>query len=69
MPDESPFKTDYDKGSQTTSRVGESPTERPPSPSQTASTGPGILPPVVVDVQRYGTGKPRRVVIRGRISK
>jgi hypothetical protein len=71
MPNQSPFKSDYDKDSRQTSREGETLTQRPPAPppSQTASTGPGILPPDDADLRRYGTGKPRRVVIRGRISR
>jgi hypothetical protein len=66
MPDQSPFKSDYDKDSRQTSRVGKLPTEKPPPTSQTASTTPGI--PAVMDLQPYGTGKPYRVVIRGKIS-
>jgi hypothetical protein len=77
MPDQqSPFKSEYSKGSQTTSRPGEEghrlpAAERTPGASQTASVETVILPPVdqLIEAQRYGTGKPRRVVIRGRISR
>lgn len=77
MPDpQSPFKSEYVKGSQTTSPPSEAghrphPAEGPSAVSQTTSVDMQILPPVdkVLEVQRYGTGKPRRVLIRGRISR
>lgn len=69
MPDQFPFKSDYDTGSRTTSRPDDVAPERPATvPSQTASTGPGIPLPKDEDLRRYGTGKPRRFVIRGRIA-
>lgn len=77
MPDPpSVFKSDYSNGSETTSRSSEAEDRSPPvegasGASQTASVGTAILPPVdqLIEPQRYGTGKPRRVVIRGRISR
>lgn len=76
MADQVPFKSDYDKGSLTTSQAGEgvrrlSLTERSITSSQTELAGPGVVPIVgsLVDTQRYGIGKPRRVVIRGMISR
>lgn len=77
MPDpQSPFKSEYITGSQTTSPASEAgrrllPTEGMTAASQTASVETAILPPVdqLIEAQRYGTGKPRRVLIRGRISR
>ncbi len=64
------FGTDYDKGEGTTSRTDEVPPEKPTTAtSQTPSTGPGSLSTDVANVKLFGAEKPRRVVIRGRISR
>lgn len=77
MPDpQPPFKTDYAGESQTTSHpakagnrleVNESGTVQ----SQTATVETMLLPPLerLLETARYGSGKPRRVIIRGRISR
>lgn len=71
-----PFKSEYITGSQTTSPASEvvhrlPATDGMAAGSQTASVGTELLPPVnqLIEVHRYGTGKPKRVVIRGRISR
>ena len=77
MPDQkSPFNSEYSKSSQTTSRQSAvshklASLEKTTAVSQTASVETGILPPVhqLIEPYRYGSGKPRRVVIRGRISR
>jgi hypothetical protein len=73
---QSPFKSDYSNGSQTTSRPGDTGHSLPlagraHAASQTDSVDTVILPPVdqLIEIQRYGTGKPTRVVIRGRITR
>lgn len=56
---QSPFSSDYDRGSQSTT-----------DPGQGHIEGPPLIPEEpVVNLQLYGTGKPRRVVIRGKISR
>jgi hypothetical protein len=65
-----PFKTDYSEPSQTTAERGEKPVSVRPV-TQTVSDRRNALPAVVelVKLERYGTGKPRRVKIRGKISR
>jgi hypothetical protein len=71
-----PFKSDYGDESQATASPAkaEPPLVAPEGAapaSQTESTEAPILQRVdkLIEPGRYGTGKPRRVVIRGRISK
>lgn len=72
----SPFKSEYITGSQTASPASEAghrlhPTEGMTAASQTPSVETALLPPVdqLIEAQHYGAGKPRRVLIRGRISR
>ena len=76
MKDEEPkFKSDYVEDSKTTSKtvvVGRvySPKETPGGSSQTISNKQGVMPSIAdIDnkVVRYGNGKPRREIIRGKI--
>jgi hypothetical protein len=74
MQDQLPlFNSDYTAGSQTTGEEKRATvTDTRPAVLQTASGETSLLPPVeqlIRDVQRYGTGKPRREVIRGKISR
>lgn len=73
--DKSPFSSDYAEGSRT------EPTSEPsgpvvdvsiPSvPAQTRTAVTGAVPTVdqLIEVRRYGLGKPRRIVVRGKISR
>jgi hypothetical protein len=73
---QSPFSSEYRKGGSQTGvppseAVRTPPREREIVPSQTTSAESAILPPVnhLIETIRYGTGKPRRVVIRGKITR
>lgn len=72
---ESPFKSDYSPESQTNHYEGKvRQISVPPLStvsSQTTSGETSIIPPVnqLLESERYGTGKPRRLVIRGKISR
>lgn len=69
---ESPFSPEYSKGSYATERsnVEQMPARKDEIPAQTetsqtvAATSGGK-----VEFERYGIGKPRRVVIRGKIAR
>jgi hypothetical protein len=76
-PNQPPFKSDYVTGEETTSTSlrREDTARRPAMPQQTVETttvGASVLPPidaVMEEVRRYGTGRPKFVVIRGKISR
>ena len=69
-----PFKTDYTDQPVTTAIVGMAKIESKANPAlssaaPTAHTTPSIRPPDFgFQPSIYGTGKPRRVIIRGKIS-
>jgi hypothetical protein len=57
------FDSDYSKGPSATEAL------HPPVQAPACATGPLPNASVSVDAERYGIGKPYRVVIRGKISK
>jgi hypothetical protein len=59
-----PFSAEYSKGFEPT-QVDKGKVEQ--DLSQTTATEPLVAKPVI-ETKIYGTGKPRRVVIRGKIS-
>lgn len=68
--------SDYSTESTTTSSKGEFGevlplAQRSTDSSQTTSSEMDFLPPInqLIEPERYGIGKPRRVVIRGKISR
>jgi hypothetical protein len=70
-----PFESEYAQSSQTTSRSEGAISRAPavagaPPISQTPTVSTGILPPLeqLIHFQKYGSGKPRRVIIRASIS-
>lgn len=74
---EPPFQSEYVTGSQTDSKTKE--VKSLLAQAEGASTGAqtvaedttDTLPPVnqLIQAERYGIGKPKRIVIRGRISR
>lgn len=73
---QNPFKSDYSAESNTTLSHGDignmlPPVQRTTVPSQTISSETPIIPPTnqLIEPERYGIGKPRRIVIRGKISR
>lgn len=65
------FDSDYSKGSQTLPIARQTVTPLPGALSETTPGERDSLTPVkvLIDSQRYGAGKPFRVVIRGKISR
>ena len=72
------FKSDYTRGSQTTSPRPDALLSSSGFETETLTTASAAEPKVVVsataadvllDIERYGTGKPRRIVIRGKIAR
>ena len=73
---QSPIMSDYNAGSSTTSSEGEivdalTLPQRSTDLSQTTSSEMDVLLPInqLIEPERYGVAKPRRVVIRGKISR
>lgn len=68
-----PFSSEYSKGSQPTSAaVAEAPAALGvPATSATEAVAPAAVPPTteLFKPERYGVGKPRRIVIRGKVSR
>lgn len=73
---QNPFKSDYSTESNTTLSYGDRENMLPLAqettvPSQTISNETHIISPTnqLIEPERYGIGKPRRIVIRGKISR
>lgn len=73
---QNPFKSDYSTESNETLSYGDIENmlplaQRTTVPSQTISSETPIIPPTnqLIESELYGIGKPRRIVIRGKISR
>jgi len=67
---EHPFSAEYSKGSEPTQADrGTVEQDLPPTTAAEAAAEPIVFKPVDMETKIYGTGKPRRVTIRGKIAK
>jgi len=62
---EHPFSAEYSKGSEPTQADGGRVEQAVPA---TTAAEPAVVKPVDMETKIYGTGKPYRVMVRGRIS-
>jgi hypothetical protein len=66
MPPSSPF-SEYAKGSETNTTSGNVPAITAGTGQQGAVQQQPVMP--MIEVSRYGTGKPRRIIMRGKLSR